>query len=158
MLGRCKRMLTKTKESDQFGTPGATNGRRFLTLAIVSMIPAGLMAPILFSLVADGSLEADAVPAILFACTFGGWVGLVPGVVFAGSKTVRDYVKNSLPKTILVFGAVGAIAGAPPFFIFGDGLAFALALGLQGAVFGGVLAAVSGLIVGIVLVRSRSRS
>ena len=93
---------------------------------------------------ADSGLDLREMwPAMLFAGFFGGWVGLVSCVCFT---IIQGYATRSRPRVIFTFVAFGAGAGAPPFFLFGDGLAMAFGLALEGAVFGGIIGGALGLV------------
>jgi len=56
-----------------------------------------------------------------------------------------------------MFCLLGAIAGGPVFFPFGDGLAMALALVVEAAIFGGIIGALLGAVFFVLMFRHPTR-
>ena|SRR5436190_18480923 len=81
-----------------------------------------------------------------FGALFGLWVGLVSCGCLSLLAKVRDYQGRSVFRTIAAFLVVGSLAGGVVFFPFGDGLRMAVGLGMEGAILGGLIAAVLALL------------
>ncbi len=151
-------MLTKTpNDAEQTqGFPDWTN-RKALKMAFASMVIAALLGPILFSLVSGIPHRSEWLPAFVFGSMFGAWVGLVAGGLFGSVRRVRRYGRRSVLRMILTFSLLGAVAGGPVFFPFGDGLAMALALVGEAAIFGGIIGALLGAVFFVFMFRQPTK-
>jgi|SRR4030088_2429773 hypothetical protein len=89
---------------------------------------------------------AELTGAATAASMFGAWVGLVIGLLFGSVRKLRQVGTGSRLRRILVFGFLGAIAGALLLFPFSQGLAMALYLAIEGAVAGGLMGLLLGLL------------
>ena len=97
--------------------------------------------------IAGGCHELLSAAAVGFV--FGGWVGLVVGLLSRSIRSLRELQNRSWTRMILVFTLLAAIAGAVMFFPFSEGLAMALYLALEGAVAGGLIGALLAIILGV---------
>jgi hypothetical protein len=147
-------MLAKTPNNAERaeGFPDWTN-RKALKTVLASMVIATLLGPILFSFVGGIPRRSEWLPALVFGSVFGAWVGLIAGVLFGSVRRVRRYGRRSVSRMILTFSLLGALAGGPVFFPFGDGLAMAFALVGEAAILGGIIGALVGLCLFLIMFR-----
>jgi YD repeat-containing protein len=156
----CKRLLMISSGSRDDGNsksppPGVKS--ILINAAVMSLISAilGSILGLTFC-VASGCHELLSAAAIGFV--FGGWVGLVVGLLFRSIRSLRELQNRSWTRMILVFTLLAGIAGAVLFFPCSEGPAMALYLVLEGAVAGGLIGALLAIILRVRAMTYRSRS
>ena len=83
----------------------------------------------------------------LFTFVFGGFVGLVAGLLFASSRKLRRFAVGSRIRMALVFAVLGAIPGALVFSLFAEGVPMALYQAAYGSIVGGLIGAILGFLI-----------
>lgn len=91
-----------------------------------------------------------------FGAAFGGWVSFFSCVSFSLIHRIRENVRRSALRMMLTFAILSGIAGAPVFFFFGDGLAMAVGLAIEAAVFGGLIGGILGICLFFVMFQRRA--
>lgn len=78
---------------------------------------------------------------------FGGAVGLIVGVLVGSVRKLKELPNRSPLRMITTFALFGAMAGALILFPFSEGLAMAIYLATEGAIAGGTIGILLGLLV-----------
>jgi hypothetical protein len=89
----------------------------------------------------------------LFTSVFGGFVGLIAGLLFASLRKVRRLAAGSTIRMALVFAVLGGIPGALVFSLFSEGVPMALYQAGYGSIVGGLI----GTILGFLMTRFGSK-
>src|SRR6476659_431248 len=108
MPGRGARMLNNDPSLSQIESSNEWKGRRFLIVTAVSAVGSAILGPFLFSLGAGMPRGSDSLPAVLFGSMFGGWVCLIPAILFGAIRRLRNYSVGSVVRTMFVFALAAA--------------------------------------------------
>ena len=112
-----------------------------------------LVSALVGSIAGLGLGIANGLGELLSAATlgfvFGGFLGLIVGVLFRSIRKLRDLGYASQRRATLVFAILGAIPGALIFSLFSQGMTMMLFQAIIGGIVGALITGISGIILGI---------
>lgn len=132
-------MITSDHNDAEDSTSSPATAKSILMGAAAMLLIAAMLGSVLGSALSIALGSHELLSATTVGFVFGGWIGLVVGLLFGSIRRLRELRKRSGKKTVLVFTLIAAIAGAVLSFPFSEGLAMALYLALEGAVAGGLI-------------------
>lgn len=132
-------MITSDNSEGGDSTSSPATAKSILMGAVAMILIAAILGSILGSAFSIAIRSHELLSAATVGFVFGGWIGLVVGLLFGSIRRLRELRKRSGKKTVLAFTLIAAIAGAVLSFPFSEGLAMALYLALEGAVAGGLI-------------------
>jgi len=115
---------------------------RRLSKTLIGILAAAVLGLLLIALLPGIGHERPGLPALAFGAVFGGWIGLFSCACFNYLAKIRQYGIRTRFRMIFIFAILGGLSGGMALFWFGDGLAMAFGLALEGAAFGVVIGVV----------------
>ena len=127
--------------------PAEKKPKSILVVAPLMSVIAGLIG--VFLGLALFPLDGRGSPMQLAAIIglFGGAVGLIVGLLVGSVRKLKELPNRSPLRMISTFALLGAMAGALILFPFSEGWAMALYLAFEGAIAGGIIGILLGLLV-----------